>query len=39
VFDRLCDEPTILCATHFPMPSTGLVRRWADGYKFVRADG
>jgi glyoxylase-like metal-dependent hydrolase (beta-lactamase superfamily II) len=39
VFDRLCDEPTLLCATHFPMPSTGRVRRWADGYKFVRADG
>jgi glyoxylase-like metal-dependent hydrolase (beta-lactamase superfamily II) len=35
VFDRFCEEPTIMCVTHFPMPSTGRVRRWADGYKFV----
>jgi glyoxylase-like metal-dependent hydrolase (beta-lactamase superfamily II) len=35
IFDRFCDEPTILCATHFPTPSTGRVRRWGDGYKFV----
>jgi glyoxylase-like metal-dependent hydrolase (beta-lactamase superfamily II) len=35
VFDRFCDAPTILCVTHFPAPSTGRVRRWGDGYKFV----
>jgi glyoxylase-like metal-dependent hydrolase (beta-lactamase superfamily II) len=35
IFDRFCDEPTIMCATHFPSPSTGRVRRWGDGYKFV----
>ena len=35
VFDRFCEEPTILCATHFAAPSTGRVRRWGDGYKFV----
>jgi glyoxylase-like metal-dependent hydrolase (beta-lactamase superfamily II) len=39
VFDRFCDEPTIVCATHFPMPSIGRVRRWGDGYKFVHVDG
>lgn len=39
VFDRLCDAPTIVCATHFPMPSTGRVRRWGDGYTFVPLDG
>ncbi|MFZ3360564.1 MAG: MBL fold metallo-hydrolase, partial [Xanthobacteraceae bacterium] len=39
VFDRFCEEPTILCASHFPMPSTGRVRRWNDGYKFVAAGG
>jgi glyoxylase-like metal-dependent hydrolase (beta-lactamase superfamily II) len=39
VFDRLCEAPTLVCATHFPMPSTGRVRRWGDGYKFVSADG
>jgi glyoxylase-like metal-dependent hydrolase (beta-lactamase superfamily II) len=35
VFDRFCDASTILCITHFPSPSTGQVRRWGDGYKFV----
>jgi glyoxylase-like metal-dependent hydrolase (beta-lactamase superfamily II) len=38
VFDRFSEESTILCATHFPMPSTGRVRRWDNGYKFVAAD-
>ena len=37
VFDRFCEEPTIMCATHFPAPSTGRVRRWGDGFKFVGA--
>jgi len=35
VFDRFCDAPTVMCVTHFPSPSTGRVRRWGDGYKFV----
>jgi glyoxylase-like metal-dependent hydrolase (beta-lactamase superfamily II) len=35
VFDRFCDASTIMCITHFPSPSTGRVRRWGDGYKFV----
>jgi glyoxylase-like metal-dependent hydrolase (beta-lactamase superfamily II) len=35
IFDRFCEEPTLLCATHFPQPSTGRVKRWGDGYKFV----
>ena len=34
-FDRFCHEPTIMCATHFPSPSTSRVRRWADGYRFL----
>jgi hypothetical protein len=37
IFDRFCEEPTIVCATHFPAPSTGRVRRWGDGFKFVDA--
>ena len=37
VFDRFCEEPTILCLSHFPAPSTGCVRRWDNGYKFVAA--
>ncbi|MGA2892910.1 MAG: MBL fold metallo-hydrolase [Xanthobacteraceae bacterium] len=35
IFDRFCDSSTIMCVTHFPAPSTGRVRRWGDGYKFV----
>ena len=35
VFDRFCDEPTIMCITHFPSPSIGRMRSWGDGYKFV----
>jgi glyoxylase-like metal-dependent hydrolase (beta-lactamase superfamily II) len=35
VFDRFCEEPTLLCVTHFPSPSTGRVRRWGEGYKFA----
>jgi glyoxylase-like metal-dependent hydrolase (beta-lactamase superfamily II) len=36
-FERFCEEPTIMCATHFPVPSTGRVRRWDAGYRFVSA--
>jgi glyoxylase-like metal-dependent hydrolase (beta-lactamase superfamily II) len=35
LFERCCEEPTLMCVTHFPSPSTGRVRRWADGFKFV----
>jgi glyoxylase-like metal-dependent hydrolase (beta-lactamase superfamily II) len=35
VFERFCDEPTIMCVVHFPSPPTCRVRRWGDGYKFV----
>jgi len=36
VFDRFCDERTLMCVTHFPSPnSIGRVRRWDDGYKFI----
>jgi glyoxylase-like metal-dependent hydrolase (beta-lactamase superfamily II) len=38
IFDRFCEEHTIMCASHFPAPSTGRVRRWGDGYKFIAAD-
>jgi glyoxylase-like metal-dependent hydrolase (beta-lactamase superfamily II) len=34
MFERFCDEPTLMCVTHFPAPSTGRVRRWDDGYRF-----
>jgi glyoxylase-like metal-dependent hydrolase (beta-lactamase superfamily II) len=35
VFDRFCEEPTLMCVTHFPAPSVSRVRRWGDGFKFV----
>jgi glyoxylase-like metal-dependent hydrolase (beta-lactamase superfamily II) len=35
VFDRFCEEATVMCVVHFPSPSTARVRRWGDGYKFV----
>jgi glyoxylase-like metal-dependent hydrolase (beta-lactamase superfamily II) len=39
VFDRFCDEPTIMCVTHFPSPSRVRVRRWAEGYRFIPLGG
>jgi hypothetical protein len=35
IFDRFCEEPTLMCLAHFPVPSTARVRRAADSYKFV----
>jgi glyoxylase-like metal-dependent hydrolase (beta-lactamase superfamily II) len=37
IFDRFSEEPTIMCYSHFPAPSTGRVRRSGDGYKFIAA--
>ena len=38
VFDRFCEETTLMCVTHFPgAHSTCHVRRWDDGYKFIGA--
>jgi glyoxylase-like metal-dependent hydrolase (beta-lactamase superfamily II) len=37
IFERFSEEPTIIYASHFPMPSTGRVRRWDRGYKFLPA--
>ena len=35
IFDRFSEEPTVLCASHFPMPSTYRVHRAGAGYKFT----
>ena len=35
IFDRFCEAATLLCATHFPAPSTVRVRRWDNGYRFI----
>jgi glyoxylase-like metal-dependent hydrolase (beta-lactamase superfamily II) len=37
IFDRFCETDTLICVTHFPTPSTGRVRRWGAGYRFVEA--
>jgi len=35
LLERFCDTSTIWCTAHFPSPSTGLIKRWDDGFKFV----
>jgi glyoxylase-like metal-dependent hydrolase (beta-lactamase superfamily II) len=35
VFDRFSEEQTLMCVTHFPARSTGRVRRWGDGFRFM----
>jgi glyoxylase-like metal-dependent hydrolase (beta-lactamase superfamily II) len=37
LFGRFCDTPTLMCTAHFPEPSSGLIRRWGDGFRFVDA--
>jgi glyoxylase-like metal-dependent hydrolase (beta-lactamase superfamily II) len=32
-FERVCETDTLCCFAHFPSPSTGLVRRWGDGFR------
>jgi glyoxylase-like metal-dependent hydrolase (beta-lactamase superfamily II) len=31
--ERYCDTNTLCCNTHFPSPSVGYVKRWADGFR------
>lgn len=35
VFSRCCETGTLLCTAHFPLPSTGRVARWGEGFRFV----
>ena len=35
LFDRYCDTSTLICTAHFPVPSTGRIARWGEGFKFV----
>ena len=37
VFARFAEEPTVICASHFPAPSTGHMRRAGDSYNYVAA--
>jgi glyoxylase-like metal-dependent hydrolase (beta-lactamase superfamily II) len=33
--ERYCDTETVCCTGHFPSPSVGRIRRWAEGFRFV----
>ena len=33
--EQHCDENTLICATHFPSPSFGHLRRHADAFEFI----
>jgi glyoxylase-like metal-dependent hydrolase (beta-lactamase superfamily II) len=36
VFDQLCEQDTVIYASHFPAPSTSQVRRWVDGFSAIK---
>ena len=31
--ERYCDTDTLCCTAHFPSPSVGHIKRWADGFR------
>ncbi len=33
--ERYCDSETLCCTMHFPSPSVGHIRRWAEGFRLV----
>ncbi len=33
VFEACCDTATRFCFAHLPMPSTGRIKRWGEGFK------
>ena len=37
--ERYCDTDTLCCSAHFPSPSTGKIRRRADGFRAKRWRG
>ena len=37
LFSQFCDTSTLWCTSRFPVPSTGRVTRWGDGFKFADA--
>jgi glyoxylase-like metal-dependent hydrolase (beta-lactamase superfamily II) len=37
LFGRFCDTSTLMCAAHFPSPSTARVKRWRNAFDFVDA--
>jgi glyoxylase-like metal-dependent hydrolase (beta-lactamase superfamily II) len=35
VFGCYCDTSTLICTAHFPLPSTGRVTRWGEGFRLM----
>lgn len=35
IFERFCDEPTLMCVAHFGSPSVGRFRRRGEAFSFV----
>lgn len=35
IFGCYCETATLMCTGHFPLPSTGRMARWGDGFRFV----
>ena len=35
LFGRFCDTSTLMCTAHFPLPSTGRVTEWEDGFRIA----
>ena len=33
LFGKYCETETLMCTAHFPSPSTGLVKRYGDGFE------
>ena len=38
LFNCLCDTSTLVCTAHFPSPSSGRMKRWAEGFRFEAVD-
>ena len=34
LFNCLCDTSTLICTAHFPSPSSGRLKCWAEGFRF-----
>jgi hypothetical protein len=35
LFGHLCDSSTLVCTAHFPSPSSGRIKSWDNGFRFV----
>jgi glyoxylase-like metal-dependent hydrolase (beta-lactamase superfamily II) len=35
IFGCYCDTSTLICTAHFPLPSTGRITRWGEGFRLM----